>query len=440
MATGQLSAPQEYSSTLRTDARWQLIERILQTGPFQKSAHLTPLLLYLAEQSIRAHHEAPTERQIGAAVFGKPAGYSPAEDSTVRVHVRQLRLRLHEYYACEGHDENLIIEIPKGSYVLEFRSVLEAIRPLDDLQQIAAAPAAELHTTEERRTRIGPHGLILATLALAAAVCGAGWYRDANALRSSVPPWPLNAVVRSGQLTTIVTSDGRSMLRLLGNNEISLADYLQPGYLENLIPAQMSPGLGRLTSYVSESELTSYADLTDTTAIVRLAGREASQVVVESAHDLNERNLEEGNYIFLGGPTSNPWVQLFGSNLNFQVVEDEIGGTMHFVNLKPHPGEQAAYQGLSHTGSAGDDYATIALMPTNSGNGNVMILQGLRQEGTEALGELLSNPADRERLRDALGLDANSGKSPYFEALMRVHAMAGAPVSISIVATRVIQK
>jgi hypothetical protein len=438
MATGQLSAPQEYTSTLRTDARWQLIERILQTSPFQKSAHLTPLLLYLAEQSIRGHHEALTERHIGTAVFGKPAGYSPAEDSTVRVHVRQLRLRLHEYYACEGHDEKLIIEIPKGSYILEFRSVLEAIRPLEDIQQIGAL-VVEPHAAEEKRRRMGLQGWSFAVLALAVAVCGFGWYRDAMALRSGAPPWPLSAVIDKGQLTTIVTSDGRSMLRLLGNNEISLADYLQPGYLESLIPGHTSPGVSRLTSYVSESELTSYADLTDTTAIVRLAGREANEVVVGSARDLNERNLQEGNYIFLGGPTSNPWVQLFENKLNFQVVEDGIGGTMHFVNLHPQPGEQATYQGLNHTGSAGDDYATIALMPTSSGNGNVLILQGLRQEGTEALGELLSNPTDRERLRHALGLDANSGKSPYFEALMRVDAMAGAPVSLSIVATRVIQ-
>ncbi|MGB6134309.1 MAG: hypothetical protein WCC14_16050 [Acidobacteriaceae bacterium] len=438
MAAGQISSPHEYSSALRTDARWQLIERILQTGPFQKSAHLTPLLLYLAEQSIRGHHEALTERHIGTAVFGKAVGYSPAEDSTVRVHVRQLRLRLHEYYACEGQEEKLVIDIPKGSYVLEFRSVLEEMRPLEEIRRIPER-AAPMDAAQNKARRMGLRGWSIAVLAMAVAVCAIGWYRDASALRDPPPPWPLSSVIHSGELTTIVTSDSRSMLRLLGTNEISLAEYLQPGYLESLIPERMTPGVARLMSYVSDSQLTSYADLSDTTAIVRLAGGLAGQIVVSSARDLNDRNLQHGSYIFLGGPTSNPWVQLFENKLNFQVVEDGIGGTMSFLNRHPRPGEQPMYEGLEHTGSAGDDYATISLLPTSSGNGNVLILQGLRQEGTEALGELLSDPANRARLRQAVGLEPNSGKSPFFEALMRVHAMAGAPVSISIVATRSIQ-
>lgn len=439
MATGQLSAPQEISPAPRTDARWQLIERILQTGPFQKSAHLTPLLLYLAEQSIRGHHDALTERQIGTAVFGKPVGYSPAEDSTVRVHVRQLRLRLHEYYACEGHDEKLIIEIPKGSYALEFRSVLDEIRPLEEIQRIPA-PAARTDPGEAKRRRIGLRGWCIVLLAAAFVVCGLGWYHDASALNDlRQPPWPLSSVIRTGQPTTIVTSDSKSMLRLLGTSEMSLAEYLEPGYLDGLIPAHTSPGVQRLTSYIAESQLTSYADLTDTSTILRLAGGLANRIIVSSAHDLNDRSLQDGNYIFLGGPTSNPWVQLFENKMNFQVQEDGIGGTMYFLNRHPLPGEQPRYQGLIHTGSAGDDYATITLLPTSSGNGNVLILQGLRQEGTEALGELLSDPANRARLRHAVGLDVNPDKSPYFEALMRVHAVAGAPVSISVVATRTIQ-
>ena len=67
---------------------WQLIERILLTEPFQKSSRLPALLCYLAEHSIRGRLDELTEQRIGTAVFGKPAGYSPVEDSAVRVHVR----------------------------------------------------------------------------------------------------------------------------------------------------------------------------------------------------------------------------------------------------------------------------------------------------------------------------------------------------------------
>ena len=68
---------------LRSDPRWLLVERILHSAPFQKSPNLHALLSYLAEYSILGKVEALTERQIGEAVFGKPAGYSPAEAETL---------------------------------------------------------------------------------------------------------------------------------------------------------------------------------------------------------------------------------------------------------------------------------------------------------------------------------------------------------------------
>lgn len=158
-----------------------------------------------------------------------------------------------------------------------------------------------------------------------------------------------------------------------------------------------------------------------------------------SARDLNRRDLEQGNYVFVGGPTSNPWVSLFADKLNFQVVEDGVGGKMYFRNRKPLPGEQATYQGLEHTGSAGEDYATISLLPSSSGEGNVLVLQGPRQEGTEALGVFLADAADRTGLMQALGIRNGSQPSTYFEALIQTQAVAGAPLSVHVVATRIIR-
>src|SRR5580698_3103898 len=129
---------------IHSDPHWQLVERILLTVPFQKSPNLHALLSYLAECSILGRFDALTERQIGIAVFGKPAGYNPADDSAVRVHVRQLRLRLHEYFDQEGRNEIHRADIPKGSYVLEFHSS----EPETKLQAppVPAAPAVSKRT------------------------------------------------------------------------------------------------------------------------------------------------------------------------------------------------------------------------------------------------------------------------------------------------------
>ena len=111
---------------LRTDERWQLVQRIVSSAPFQKSTRLRDLLQYIAQETLRGNAHELTEQHIGSALFHKPSGYSPLEDSSVRVHVRQLRLKLHEYFNEDGRNEPIILEIPRGSYAPIFRAVQRA--------------------------------------------------------------------------------------------------------------------------------------------------------------------------------------------------------------------------------------------------------------------------------------------------------------------------
>ena len=59
-------------------------------------------------------------------------------------------------------------------------------------------------------------------------------------------------------------------------------------------------------------------------------------------------------------------------------------------------------------------YATISLLPTDKRHGNVLIIQGLQQESTEAAGLFLSDPRNCQLLRKALGVADNSNKPTYF--------------------------
>ena len=423
--------PETPGSGVLSDPRWHLVQRILLTVPFQKSTNLHALLSYLAEQSIQGRADALSERQIGIAVFGKPAGYSPAEDSAVRVHARQLRLRIHEYFAQEGHNETLRIEIPKGSYQLEFRGAVQEPEPQFN-------PPPEIHAVPAQPPTRFLKELLFWLAVAATVICSVGWYRATRTVAHPPLPWPFEAVIQPDRQTRIVASDGSLMLRLLGRQEITLDEYAQPDYRQSLIPPHLPENLERLMEYISGSQLTSFAVLTTVSTFMKVAGPLNSQIVLTSARDLDRRGLKQGNYVFVGSPTSNPWVLLFADKLNFQEVEQTVGGRMYFLNRNPLPGEQKQYQGLASTGVSGEDYATISVLPGQIGQGNVMILQGLRQEGTEALSAFLADAADRDRLESAVRGSARSA-SPYFEALLRSRSVAGAPVSVDIVAIRSIQ-
>src|SRR5229473_2215013 len=126
MASPQPSVPQpQTADDLTSDKRWQLVQRIVSSSPFQKSTRLRDLLQFVTEQTIHGKAHELTEQHIGNALFHKPSDYSPLEDSSVRVHARQLRLKLHEYFNEEGRSEPLILEIPKGSYAPVFRAIVK---------------------------------------------------------------------------------------------------------------------------------------------------------------------------------------------------------------------------------------------------------------------------------------------------------------------------
>jgi hypothetical protein len=194
-----------------------------------------------------------------------------------------------------------------------------------------------------------------------------------------------------------------------------------------------------MMKYLSGSLLTSYADLVVVSTLMRVSGNARDWLAIRSARELRPRDLEEGSFVFVGSPSSNPWVSYFDDKLNFQEHEGVVGESLkYFQNLHPKAGEQQTYQGLTFTGSSGEDYATISLLPVPNGRGSVMILQGLQQEGTESAGLFLADAGNRQKLQQALGISGAPGQPIYFEALIRTQAVAGAPNATSIVATRLI--
>lgn len=413
---------------LKSDHRWQLIERITANPSFQKSARLRDLLRYMAERTLRGQAQDLTEHRIGSAVFGKAADYSVVEDSSVRVHVRQLRLKLHEYFDGEGREETCIVEIPKGAYTTVFRTVESRAAPVP---VVAEVPSRQwIHWL--------PWGL--ATVFLMTTI--AAWLMH-PAASVPPPPWPLAALFTPANrpVQVVVADVNYGMTRLIDERPVTLERYLSPSYRSGEEFSSLHPNEreARMMKYLSGSLLTSYADLVVVSTLLRISGSDRDWIAIRSARELRPRDLENGSFVFVGSPGSNPWVSYFNDKLNFQEREGVVGESMkYFQNLHPKPGEQDKYQGLEFTGTSGIDYATISLLPVPNAHGNVLILQGLQQEGTEAAGLFLADPSNRQKLEQSLGITPATTQPVYFEALIRTQAVAGAPNATSIVATRLL--
>jgi hypothetical protein len=254
------------------------------------------------------------------------------------------------------------------------------------------------------------------------------------------PPWPFTQIFDTRHQTLIVVADGNyGMLRILTGQRSSLQEYLNRDFLQNAAGRKLGESESRFVGYISDSTLTSFADVADAVSLVKIAGPLQKQVTVRSAKDMRIRDLDHENYIFIGSPASNPWVSLFQDKLNFRESEAVVGKSVKaFVNTKPLPGEQTQYEGLRLTGTEGDDYASIALLPNITQDGSVLILQGLQQEGTEAAGRFLAEAENRRELQRALGIPVTEGVTGnvWFEALIRSRTVSGAPNSTTLVAIR----
>jgi hypothetical protein len=259
-------------------------------------------------------------------------------------------------------------------------------------------------------------------------------------LDSANPPWPFTQIFDTRHQTIVVVADGNyGMLRILTGQRGSLEGYLNRDFLQNAAGKKLGQAGSQLVGYISDSTLTSFADVADAVSLVKIAGPLEKKVTVRSAKDLRIRDLDHENYIFIGSPASNPWVSLFQDKLNFRESETVVGNSVKaFVNTRPLPGEQARYEGLRWTGTEGEDYATIALLPNITLDGSILILQGLQQEGTEAAGRFLVDAENRGQLQRALGIPVSDRVTGnlWFEALIRSRTVSGAPNSTTLVALR----
>jgi hypothetical protein len=100
-------------------------------------------------------------------------------------------------------------------------------------------------------------------------------------------------------------------------------------------------------------------------------------------------DLRTGNAILIGSDESNPWIQLFSSQLQlrfrFEPDQDKPSG---FVNVFPRAGESSIY---STKGQQEKTYGIIAYLPNLTNTGHVLIVAGLNTAGTQAATSFLTD-------------------------------------------------
>jgi hypothetical protein len=118
----------------------EALEEVLQSATFFRAEQLRVFLRYICEMELAGRGDELCESLIGVEAFGRPAGYSPTEDASVRRRAGDLREKLQEVYEGELSGSKVRIELPKGKFLPRFVRVT-ADNPVD--QELARIFPAE---------------------------------------------------------------------------------------------------------------------------------------------------------------------------------------------------------------------------------------------------------------------------------------------------------
>lgn len=106
----------EFQSAVKAE-----LDAMLKAAIFAQSNRCKRFLSYVVLQTLAGNAAELKERTIGISVFDRTNDYDTGDDSIVRVTANEVRKRLGQFYRESASAHPIQIELPRGSYVPEFR-------------------------------------------------------------------------------------------------------------------------------------------------------------------------------------------------------------------------------------------------------------------------------------------------------------------------------
>jgi hypothetical protein len=427
---------------IATEEKRQALERVLASRALGRSEQLRSFLRHICEAEFEGRAQQLNEYALGVSVLGRPANYSPAEDSCVRSRAYELRNKLRSYYQAEAPADPIQIEIDKGAYVPRFSRRAEAAEPTPTSTvgsgAVKVEPPSQAPAPLARRV---PTPLSVVALAVAAALAAISLYawRAAREIPAAKPR-PNALATREVQALWKPFLD--SPAPLIMSFEIRLFLYAPPTGLvvrdfqtNQVAEVSLSKPLQTFKERMGASELRETFDYADFGAVHavfllgRLLGRE---VALKHSSSLGWEDIWNSNIIFIGKPNLHPSVRHALKDTNF--TSTELGD---IVNQHPSAGEPVIYRNAA-THGAGQKYALITVMPGPQPGRRMMILSGGGAELMWALAECVTDPSLVHDIFSGIILPSNETPAA-FQVVIQADFESNVPVKIRHVTHRVSQ-
>jgi hypothetical protein len=408
------------------DEYLEQINRLVNSHVLHGSESLCKLLRYQA-MHVLTHPGVPLkEYEIATEVFHRPADFDPQLDSTIRVQAGRLRLKLAEYYGSDGADDPILVDLPKGGYLLLFHHRTAALHKGISVTPFSSGKESTATAQTSRNWAIAAIVLVVLLAAAVAVIVTLLANRTNAEATAAIHPEQVSAAFRtfwssfiSGpEEPWVIFSNGA----FVGRPETGMR------YFD---AARDSRGL-ILDHYTGVGEVLAVHELDH---VFALLGR---PILVKRGSLLSLDDAKNNNLIFLGSPAENLTLREIPGTQEFvfqRLTSGPRKGDLAIVNVHARPGEANAFLASPSNLPLTEEYAVIARVREGNPTQSVMILAGTTTIGTQAAVEYICRPQSLEDLLQRLGVSKPADLKP-FEAVLRVKVTRGVPVVMELVALR----
>jgi hypothetical protein len=409
---------------LEREQRLAEIEKLVSSHVLHGSESLCKLLRYLAKHALDHPGTPIKEYQIATEVFGRSDDFDPQLDSMVRVQAGRLRGKLAEYYSVNGAEDAVIVDLPKGTYVVAFHNRANAAKPHLNTVETNPQSAAVARGGRKWVAAVLSLGFLLGLATLT--IFGLLWSRNSAqaglARETEVAPaafrvfW--NGFVSGQEEPWVIFSNAE----FVGRPETGMRYY----------DTTKDKGSFILDHYTGVGEVLAVHELD------RVFGLLRRQIRLKRGNLFSLDDAKNNNLIFVGSPFENLTLLEIPGTQEFifqRMASGTRKGDEAIVNVHPQPGESKNYFPSLGNAPLTEDYAVIGLVRGINPGQAVLILAGTTTIGTQAAVEYVCRQSSVEEILLRLPV-SQTGQLKPFEAVIRVKVSRGVPVGTELVALR----
>jgi hypothetical protein len=271
---------------------------------------------------------------------------------------------------------------------------------------------------------------LIALVIVAVAISAAAMWLTGARTRSVTLFWR-QIFPPGGTVLLVPTDTSLVALQDLTQSSIPLNGYVGSDYWRNLPAAD--PSLRQAFDEIAARQQTSMASIETVLTLMKRPEALRTNISLRAPHELRVEEIDHVNAILVGARHSNPWVELYAEQCNFNT---DFTGTrpMYVTNRSPRSGEHSQYT-FDPSDPHAKVYGLIAYLPNRTHGTSVLLIRGTGIAGTRsALGFLEQSEVFDAFLRKI----RRAGAIPHFDVLLKSSSVAGEAPPATVVAWRVL--